>query len=126
MKAHQVQAPRLAGAKDFFPRLDVGGRITGQWKIAAVVCAAEIRFAPVDKNFISVGADVTQAEQNFAFVVDAVGLKLQVKPSQDWIELVPGSAGFFEIHFKLCGTSVRFPGHRLFSKHQKVFDSIRD
>ena len=57
-----VQAVILAGLEDFFPRFDVGGRIAGEWEIAAEMRAAEINWVAVQDELVGFGVEVAKAE----------------------------------------------------------------
>ena len=62
MKAHMIQAIILARLKNFLPRRDVGGRITGEREIAAVVRAAEVNWPAVQDELVSVGVKISHSK----------------------------------------------------------------
>jgi hypothetical protein len=70
MKPHMVQSPALAYLKERFPVFDIGWRVSGQWKIAAMMSTAKDHGPAVESKLVAHGAKVTQTNCYVVILLD--------------------------------------------------------
>ena len=70
MKAHVVQAPGLTGLKELSPGLNVGGRITCQWEIAATVGPTKYDWPAIEDELLFLGVKIPQTHFHIHVVIN--------------------------------------------------------
>src|SRR5262245_37548722 len=107
METNVIDAPVFVYLKYLLPISDIGWRITGQWKIAAVMCAAEINTTTIELKLLADCLDLAEAECD----VSRIPVQYQSQFLQLGMELIPK----FRIRkrdFHLGGSAVGTPCHR--------------
>src|ERR1041385_2989222 len=112
MKAHVIETPRLCRLEDLCPRGHVSGRIAGQRKIAAIVCAAKIDRHAVERELISFSAKISQADSQVFVLFEVSAFQPKSQRQLLRMKLIPLLRVETQWNFYLDRRTVFVPAYR--------------